>query len=124
MFNFDISCIPVFTLFVLPKLFRHVQLQCVLRCFLNEVFLVNEELSYTSPMSYISPMSYMRCLLSVYMACFVTAGAIDLKLCTYVPLGKRNAQTKFWFVLILGLATRDQKRKHINPGFVLYFHGV
>jgi hypothetical protein len=31
---------------------------------------------------------------------------IDLKLCTYVPLGKSNSQTKFWSSLILGLATR------------------
>jgi hypothetical protein len=32
--------------------------------------------------------------------------AIDLNLCTYVPLGKSNSQTKFRFSLILGLATR------------------
>jgi hypothetical protein len=40
------------------------------------------------------------------MARFVTTGAIDLKLCTYVPLGKSNSQTKFRSSLILGLATR------------------
>jgi hypothetical protein len=28
------------------------------------------------------------------MARFVTAGAIDLNLCTYVPLGKSNSQAK------------------------------
>jgi hypothetical protein len=32
---------------------------------------------------------------SVSRARFVTAGAIDPKLCTYVPLGKSNSQTKF-----------------------------
>jgi hypothetical protein len=37
------------------------------------------------------------------MAHFVTAGAIDLKLCTYVPLGKSNSQAKFRSSLILYL---------------------
>jgi hypothetical protein len=32
---------------------------------------------------------------SVSRARFVTTGAIDPKLCTYVPLGKRNSQAKF-----------------------------
>jgi hypothetical protein len=38
--------------------------------------------------------------------------AIGPKLCTYVPLGKSNSQTKFQFSLILGLATRGQNQKH------------
>jgi hypothetical protein len=42
---------------------------------------------------------------------FVTAGAIDLKLCTYVPLGHLTSQTKFRSYLNLGLATRGQNRK-------------
>jgi hypothetical protein len=45
----------------------------------------------------------------VCMAHFVTAGAIDPKLCIYVPL--RNSQTKFRCSLILGLATRGPKPK-------------
>jgi hypothetical protein len=47
---------------------------------------------------------------SVSMACFVTAGAIDLKLCTYVPLGKNisTSQTTFWS---LGLATKTENTK-------------
>jgi hypothetical protein len=57
------------------------------------------------------------------MTCFVTAGAIDLKLCTNVPLGKSNSQAKFWSSLILGLANaentksqghRGQSSKHIT----------
>jgi hypothetical protein len=46
-------------------------------------------------------------LSSVSRARFVTTGAIDLKICTYVPLGKSNSQTS----LILGLATRGPKPK-------------
>jgi hypothetical protein len=46
---------------------------------------------------------------SVSMARFVTAGAIDLNLCTYVPLGKSSSQATFQFSLILGLATRGTK---------------
>jgi hypothetical protein len=42
---------------------------------------------------------------SISRARFVTAGAIDPKLYTYVPLGKSNSQTKFRSSLILGLAT-------------------
>jgi hypothetical protein len=34
-------------------------------------------------------------LSSVSMARFVTTGAIDPKLCTYLPLGNSNSQTKF-----------------------------
>jgi hypothetical protein len=41
------------------------------------------------------------------MARFVTAGAIDLKHCTYVPLGKSNSQTKFRSSLILGENTKS-----------------
>jgi hypothetical protein len=37
--------------------------------------------------------------------------AIDPKLCTYVPLGKSNSQTKFRSSLILSLATRGPKPK-------------
>jgi hypothetical protein len=48
---------------------------------------------------------------SVSRARFITAGAIDLKVCTYVPLGEMNVQTKFWSNLILGLATRGPKPK-------------
>jgi hypothetical protein len=33
------------------------------------------------------------CSLSVSRARFVTAGAIDPKLCAYVPLGKSNSHT-------------------------------
>jgi hypothetical protein len=43
---------------------------------------------------------------SVRTACFVAAGTIDPKHCTYVPLGKSTLQTK-----ILGLATRGPKPK-------------
>jgi hypothetical protein len=43
------------------------------------------------------------------MARFVTAGVIDLTLCTYGPLGKSNSPTKFRSSLILGLATRGPK---------------
>jgi hypothetical protein len=40
-------------------------------------------------------------------------GAIHInpKLCTYVPLGKSNSQTKFWSSLIHGLATREPNPK-------------
>jgi hypothetical protein len=48
-------------------------------------------------------------LSSVSRARFVTAGAIDLILCTYVPLGEMSIQTKFWSDLILALATRETK---------------
>jgi hypothetical protein len=48
---------------------------------------------------------------SVGMARFVTAGAVNPKLCTYVPLGKSNSQNKFRSSLILGLATRGPKPK-------------
>jgi hypothetical protein len=55
----------------------------------------------------------IRRLLSSYvsMARFVTAGAIDTKLCTCVSLGKNNSQIKFQSSLILGLATRGPKLK-------------
>jgi hypothetical protein len=43
--------------------------------------------------------------LSASRARFVTTGAIDPKLCTYVPLGKSNSQTKFRSSRILVLAT-------------------
>jgi hypothetical protein len=50
---------------------------------------------------------------SVSRARFVTAGAIDPKLCTYVPLGRSNSQTKFRSSLILGFRSPgDQNRKH------------
>jgi hypothetical protein len=45
------------------------------------------------------------------MARFETAGTIDLKLCTYVPIGKSNSQAKFQSSLILDLATRGPKPK-------------
>jgi hypothetical protein len=48
---------------------------------------------------------------SVNTARFVTARAIDLKLCTYVPRGHMIYQTKFRSDLILGLATRGPKLK-------------
>jgi hypothetical protein len=44
-------------------------------------------------------------------ACFVSSGAIDLKLCTYVPLIQLTSQTKFWPDLILGLITRRERNK-------------
>jgi hypothetical protein len=46
---------------------------------------------------------------SVNMARFVIARAIDLKLCTYVPLGHMTYQTKFQSDLILGLAPENTK---------------
>jgi hypothetical protein len=81
---------------------------------------------------------------SVSTARFVTAGAINLKLCTYIPLAKSNSQIKFGSSLILGLATRGPKPKtqkvltpelmawssqnfylirvhYIIPGFLTYF---
>jgi hypothetical protein len=54
---------------------------------------------------------------SVSRARFVTAGAIDPKLSTYVPLGKSNSQTKFRSSLILSLSTRGPK-----PRFVTIWH--
>jgi hypothetical protein len=48
---------------------------------------------------------------SVDRAHFVTARDIDLKLCTYVPLGHMTYQAKFQSNLILGLATRGPKLK-------------
>jgi hypothetical protein len=48
---------------------------------------------------------------SVSRARFLTAGAIDLKLCTYVTLGEMSVQTKFRSDLILSLATRGPKPK-------------
>jgi hypothetical protein len=46
--------------------------------------------------------------------------AIDPKLCTYVPLGKNNLQTKFHSSLILGLATRGPKPKtDITPELIM-----
>jgi hypothetical protein len=41
-------------------------------------------------------------------------GAIDLNLCTYVPLVKSNSQTKFCYSLILGLASRGPKPKTLK----------
>jgi hypothetical protein len=55
--------------------------------------------------------SYNHVLSVVSMARFVTAGAIDLKLCTYVPLGEMILQTKIRSDLILDLATRGPKPK-------------
>jgi hypothetical protein len=37
--------------------------------------------------------------------------AIDLKLCTYVPIGNINSQAKLLSSLILGLATRGPNPK-------------
>jgi hypothetical protein len=48
---------------------------------------------------------------SIGRARFVAAGAIDPKLCRYVPLGKSNSQAKFRSSLILRLATRGAKPK-------------
>jgi hypothetical protein len=47
----------------------------------------------------------------VNTASFVTARAIHLKLCTYLPLGHISYQTKFQYDLSLGLATRGPKLK-------------
>jgi hypothetical protein len=55
----------------------------------------------------------------------VTTGAIDLKLCTYVPLGHLTTQTKFRSSLILGLATRGSKPKpktDITPELIWLYH--
>jgi hypothetical protein len=51
------------------------------------------------------------CPSSVSRALFITAGPIDLKLCTYVPLGQITVKTKFRSDLILGLVTRGPKLK-------------
>jgi hypothetical protein len=51
---------------------------------------------------------------SISRARFLTTGAIHQKLCTYVPLGKSNSQTKFRSNLSLGLATRGNQ-KHKSP---------
>jgi hypothetical protein len=52
---------------------------------------------------------------SVSRAHFVTAGAIDLKLCTYVPLGKSNSQISVqsdsWFGH-QGSQNRNHKKSH------------
>jgi hypothetical protein len=56
---------------------------------------------------------------SVSMARFVTAGAIDLKLCTYVPLGKRNSQDKFQPSQILCLASRGPKLNSWTNGWII-----
>jgi hypothetical protein len=53
----------------------------------------------------------VRPLSSISRARFVTTGAIDPKLWTYLPLGKSNSQTKFQSFLILDLATRGPKLK-------------
>jgi hypothetical protein len=50
-------------------------------------------------------------LSSVHTVSFVTARAIDLKLCTYVPLGHMTYQTKFQSDIVFGLATREPKLK-------------
>jgi hypothetical protein len=54
-----------------------------------------------------------RHLLHVHVAwhIFVTTGAIDLKLCTYVPVGQMTSQNKFRFDPSLGLVTRVPKPK-------------
>jgi hypothetical protein len=44
-------------------------------------------------------------LSSVCTAIFVTAGTIDLKLCTYMPLGLITSQTKFQSDLVISWAT-------------------
>jgi hypothetical protein len=53
--------------------------------------------------------------LSVSRACFVTAGAIDLKLCTYVPPGEMSVQTIFRSDLILGLAKTENAKSATTP---------
>ena len=55
------------------------------------------------------------------MARFVTAGAIDLKLGTHVPLGNRNSETKFRLFLIPGLATRGPNVKTEKMRFLPYY---
>jgi hypothetical protein len=60
-------------------------------------------------------------VLSVSRARFVTTGAIDLKLCTYVPLG---VQTKFRSYLILGLATKGPKPKMQKLTDVKFHNGT
>jgi hypothetical protein len=53
---------------------------------------------------------------SVSMACFVTAGAIHLKLGTYVPLGQVTSQNNFQSDLILGhQGAKTQKVLSITP---------
>jgi hypothetical protein len=48
------------------------------------------------------------------MAHFVTTGAIDLKLGTYVPLGQVTSQNKFRPDLILGLHQVARTEKSAN----------
>jgi hypothetical protein len=43
------------------------------------------------------------------MVRYVTAGVIDLNICTYVPQGHLTSQTKLWSNPILALATRGPK---------------
>jgi hypothetical protein len=54
-----------------------------------------------------------ECIYSVTVgsARFVTAGAIDIKCCTYVPLGQMTSQTKFLSDLIHVLVTRGPNPK-------------
>jgi hypothetical protein len=49
--------------------------------------------------------------------------AIDRKLCTYVPIGKSNSQTKFRFSLISGLATRGAKTENIKKCYDSWTNG-
>jgi hypothetical protein len=68
--------------------------------------------SFCSPqVSFYNHVSPLLSSWSVNTVCFVTARAIDLKLCTYIPLGHMTYQTKFQSDLILGLATRGPKLK-------------
>jgi hypothetical protein len=52
---------------------------------------------------------------SVNTARFVTARAIDLKLCTYVPLGHMTYQNKFQSDLILCLAKTENTKSAMTP---------
>jgi hypothetical protein len=57
-------------------------------------------------------------LSSVSTARFVTTGAIDLKLCTYVPQAKSNSQTKFRSSPVYKRHTCSSRK--INFGVNLY----
>jgi hypothetical protein len=49
----------------------------------------------TTFLAHVSALTITCCPSSVSRARFVTAGAIDLKLCTYVPVGEMTLQTNF-----------------------------
>jgi hypothetical protein len=51
----------------------------------------------------------------------ITARAIDLKCCMFVPLGQVTSQMKFQYDFILDLATRGTRKRHPPPTKALSF---